>query len=393
MDQNKFYKLIELAQKKSKEDFLRFATSVYGVDESVFNHIFEIPIIGRYDADEVVTTGLSTKTEDELYEIIDNTINGYDVWKDDDGGKYINFDEITSLSKSEINELYNLIDYNAVIVYNDLLFRERIDKDSKRLSEEDLVNKYLMIIKETLTHERVHVNNAYLDIFLNHMTRADIENEMASLGKDEEEAEYIIHSDTINFRENVVSLNGAEVNSLKMKDDNQEYIEFWNDNNEVMVETICQMMSNYKSGENLEECLKRVIEKRNGKTIYPGIDDKVVLSIYALFTEELTKWMMFGAYNLKRKNKLQEFFIEVYGTDMQLEPNEFIKKIEEYISKLKEDLTSTQREILQMLGISVDKKIGIESFKNVATSPNALEALDGSLQDLKEVISIEDNVK
>ena len=166
MDEDKFNKMIEEAKKESKEDFLKFVNSVYGVDESIFDHIFEVPVIGRYDTDIIVTTPLKSKTEDELFEIVNEAINGDKKWENDDVAQYINFDEIEKLSETEKDEWYNIIKNNVAIVYNDILLKKSIDSDSKKLSEKKLYDKYKKIMKETITHERVHVNNAYCDVDL-----------------------------------------------------------------------------------------------------------------------------------------------------------------------------------------------------------------------------------
>ena len=110
MNQDKFDELIEKAKQESKRDFLNFITGVYGLDTSLYEHIFEIPVIGRYDADELVTTSLSTKTEDELFEIINEEINKKEVWKDNDIAIYMNFDDINDLNQKEKEELLKVIE-------------------------------------------------------------------------------------------------------------------------------------------------------------------------------------------------------------------------------------------------------------------------------------------
>ena len=407
MDKDKFDKLIERADQESKDDFLRFVTGIYGVDECVFKHIFEIPIISRYDTDEIVTTSISTKTEDELYRIVNSAINGENMWIDgEDVAAYVNFDEIDYLNSYEKSELYDLIKYNAVIVYNDEFFKKAIDKDSNKLSEEELYNKYKGKMKKAFTHERVHVNNAYYDISLVKMTKEELDNERA-IGFDENEEifPYNENADVFPYseedyyegmREEQQHSNGAE--TINDDTDNiYDYEDYWRDNNEVMVETIERMMANYEKGDTLIECLKKLIKERNGKTLYPGIDDSFILSIYALFPEELTEWMLFGAYDFTRQNKLQKIIKDVLGTDMPLKYSKLKKKVEEYATTLEEGtLSDDQIEILEMLGFSISRKIDKEDMKEVATSEKSLGALSGSLLDVKafmQSMQKEDSIK
>lgn len=363
MDIDKFEKIIEKAKQDSKDSFLRFATGIYGIDESFFDHLFEVPVLGRYDSDELATTSLSTKSEDELYEIVDQAINRDDMWKDGDVAKYVTLDEIDDLSESEKSEWYNLIRYNAAIIYNNSFFENAMKADSSKLSEKEVFDKYQHILSDTLTHERIHINNAYLDI--------DLEN-----GTSE-------------------SLNGAEANlryDIEDADKYQEYERYWEDNNEVMVETITRMISNYQNGDNLSECLKKLIEERNGKTIYPDIDDKIVLATYVLFTDELTEWMLFGAYDFIRENKLQKKIIDVCGTDMPLDTNQFKINFEKYLTTLENDaLSEDQLKMLEMLGFSKKIEITADDMKETATSEKALGSLSGSLLDIKAFMKKTDN--
>lgn len=363
MDIDKFEELIEKAKKDSKDSFLRFAKGIYDVDESFFDHIFEVPVLGRYDSDELATTSLSTKTEDELYEIINQEINRDDMWESDDVAIYVNLDEIDDLSESEKSEWYNLINCNAAIIYNNSFFENAIKADSSKLSEKEVFDKYQHILSDTLTHERIHINNAYLDI--------DLENNTSE------------------------SLNGAEANlryDIEDIDDYQEYESYWKDNNEVMVEIITRMMSNYENGDTLSKCLKKLIEERNGKTIYPGIDDKIVLATYVLFTDELTEWMLFGAYDFIRENKLQKKILDVCGTDMPLGTNQLKMNFEKYLATLESDaLSDEQLEMLKMLGFSKKIEISAADMKEAATSEKALGSLSGSLLDIKSFIQKQDN--
>ena len=407
MNKDKFNDLIEIAKQESKEDFLRFVTGIYGVDENVFDHIFEIPVIGRYDADELVNISLSSKTEDELYEIVNEAINGKEIWDNEEEiAKYINFDEISDLNKTERREWYDSLKYNAAIVYNDELLNKIIKSSSKKLSETELFDKCKKILKETITHERVHINNSYYDINLKKMTGKEINEEKAfsyDEDKDEDEDEYeeIINyygdSNYQGMMEYENELNGAESFEDNIDKNGFAYEDYWRNNNEVIVEIIARMMSNYETGNTLHECLKKVIEGRRGKTVYPGIDDRTICGIYVLYTNEITEWLLFGAYDFVRENKLKNKLTDICGTDTPLKPDQLKKKFEDYISTKKKDLLSeTQKEMLEMLGFSTNRKINKKDMKEVATSEQTLSALSGSLLDVKafmKSMQTEDSIK
>ena len=159
-----------IKKQKSKEDFLRFVTGIYGVDECVFDHIWEIPVIAPWDGNTLVKTSLSTKTKDELVKMIDGFI-GSELG--DEYGCFISLSKMRQkFTKAELNEwnekLNNgelKLDYNAIIVYNEPKFYELYEmfmeqgKDfDEPLSQEDIDNAFVRDIKETITHERCHLN-------------------------------------------------------------------------------------------------------------------------------------------------------------------------------------------------------------------------------------------
>ena len=138
------------------------------------------------------------------------------------------------------------------------------------------------------------------------------------------------------------------------------------------------MMNNYQTGDTLEDCLYKIIEKRKGKSQYDDLDDKEVLTMYVLFTKELTKWAIFGAYDLARQNELQKKIINICGTDKILSLSQFKKKVEEYITTLeKGTLSEKQIKMLEMLGFSTNRQIKQENITGV---------FSGSLLDVKNFI-------
>jgi len=387
MDKDKFNGLIERAKQDSKEDFLKFVTGIYGVDKCVFDHIWEVPVIAPWDGDTLITTPLSTKTEDELLDMLDEFIAEE---LGDEDGCFISLnkmsDEFTDEELEEwqkINSEKLVLDYNAIIVYNDSKlqkqYKELIEANfakSKPKTEEELDQILINYVKGVITHERCHLNANSLII------------EMEE-GIDEE---------------SVSEVNGASLTDIEQSDiitsskKGTGIIYQYNKvRNECLIDTLSQMMHNYQEGDSIEDCLLRIIKARDGKSQYEAFDDKEVLTMYALFPEELTEWATFGAYDYVRENKLQKMIIDVCGTDKVLQPNELNKKVEEYVATLEKGaLSEKQTEMLEMLGFPISRKINKEDMKEVATDEKALGSLAGSLLDIKSFIlniQKEDNIK
>ena len=79
MDINKkFNELIERAKQGSKDDFLRFVTGIYGIDECVFENMWKVPVIASWNGDSLITTSLSTKTKDDLLSTLSYIIENID---------------------------------------------------------------------------------------------------------------------------------------------------------------------------------------------------------------------------------------------------------------------------------------------------------------------------
>ena len=372
MDKEKFDELIERAKQGSKEDFLKFVTGIYGVDECVFDHMWDVPVIAPWDGDALVTTPLSTKTEGELLDIVDEFIANQ---LGDADGCFISLykmaveftDEELEEWKKKLDSGELKLDYNAIIVYNESelqkqyrdLIKENSEK-SKPKTQEELDQIFVDYVKGVITHERCHLNTNYYVTEIRN-------NEFVS-----------------------EEINGAEISSWEQDDilngkgntrvDQADY----SDRNEVLIDTLRQMMNNYQEGDSVEDCLQKIIENRDGKSQYENLDDREVLTMYVLFPEELTEWATFGAYDFVRENKLQKMLMDVCGTDAPLNPSQLKKKVEEYVTTLEEGtLSENQTEMLEMLGFSVSRKIDKEEMKSVATSERALGALSGTLLDVK----------
>ena len=153
-------------------------------------------------------------------------------------------------------------------------------------------------------------------------------------------------------------------------------------------------LNTYFEGDRIEDCLKNIIEARNGKNEYENIDDSVVLAIFTLFPDEMSNWIMFGAYEEKYKNLYKEKNIEVFGNSKVPRREQMLRKVSEYFNKEyvnkqmnKVDLIR-KKEMLEKLGVKnleipQDKGIDKEELAQLATSEIAMEQLDGSFDDIK----------
>lgn len=371
-----FKELIKKSERKSKEDFLKFVTGIYGVDESFFEHIWDVPVIAPYENDSIITTSLSTKSKDDLLDILDEFV---DNELGDSDGCFIDLSKIESeFSDKELEEWLHKLNsgevqqcYNAIIVYNDLQLRKKYkefmqdnSKSNVPKNQEELEQIFIDYINGVITHERCHLNANYL------VTEV-------------RDAKFV--SETIN---------GSEISSWDYDDlvtgkvqsriDATDYA----DRNEVLIDTLSQMMNNYQDGDTVEDCLYRIIDNRDGKSQYDFLDDREVLAMYILFPDELTKWATFGAYDFVRENKLQKKIMEVCGTDEPLPTNKLIQKIREYTSSLEEGvLSDKQRKMLEMLGINNIRKIDKHEMKVAATSDKAFDALEVSILDIRAFIN------
>ena len=392
MDKDKFNELIERAKQGSKDDFLRFVTGIYGVDECIFDYMWDVPVIAPWNGDTLVTTSLSTKTEDELLDMVDEFIANQ---LGDAEGCFISLDKMAlEFTEEELEEWQEKLDrgelkldYNAIIVYNESelqkQYKELVKENSskgkpKTKTQEELEQLFVDYVKGVITHERCHLNANYL------VTEVD-----KYMDEGVEKAE--LSSSEVNG----ASLTNIEQSNIITSGRDTVIINKYNDErNEVLVDTLSKMMNSYQEGDSIEDCLLRIIKDRDGKSQYAVLDDREVLTMYTLFPEELTEWATFGAFDFIRENKLQKMIKNVCGTDMPLKLSQLKKKVEEYVTTLEDGtLSNKQTEMLEMLGFSISRKIEKEDMKEVATSEKALGALSGSLLDVKAFMQKYDCIK
>jgi len=309
--------LIENAKSDSKKEFIKFTTEVYGVDECVFEHICDIPIFGVFGETAEFITSLSTRRNGELLNIIEEYIKGT---MGNDNSCFIYLNEINNiLAQEEIEEWEKTLfkgksikNYDAFIVYNEPKLREEyeslIQKNSKRdipKSQEDLEKTFTEYVKGIITYEICLLNANYL---------------------------------------------------IKNKQQLRAYKKDYVEGSKILINILKQMINNYKNGFTIEECLYRVMASGKEKLKGCNINNKKILLLYILFTNELTEWLLFGAYDFEKENKLKKVSMEILGTDLNLTNENLKEKIFKYLSTQEETvLSKKQIEMIEILGLSVTK--------------------------------------
>ena len=257
MAKDKFDELIERAKQDSKDDFLRFVKDIYGVDESIFDNIWEVPVIASWEGDTLVNTPLSTKTEEELIDIVDEFIANQ-------LGKanacFISLDKLAvEFTVEELEEWQKKIDsgelkldYNAIIIYNERelqkFYKELSNNKSK--TQEELDQIFVNYVKGDITHERCHLNANSLVVEVR-------DNKFVS--------EEINGSETSSWEiDDSIGIEKSDQSGYLEEDeilfDSLALMKRYEFRNEVLVDTLSQMMSDYEEGDTIEDCLFRIID-------------------------------------------------------------------------------------------------------------------------------------
>lgn len=352
--------LIEQAKQIAKEKFLTFAESIYGTDRETWDHLWEIPIVSTYEDEKIFPTNLSSISREKLIDVLDECIESE---IGDSEAVFISFDDIiASLPDEAAREYESAItdgkiigEHNAVIVYNEAVLKrsfKELVKAGKEANpprtQEEIGKDFLGIISEIFIHEILHLNANALVI--------DIENP-----------------------DLLEELNGSEV----------KYDGNYRKHNEVLLDTMAKIIQIYSEGDTIEECLERVIESRGGESAYEELDDRLVLSLFTLFPNELSKWTMFEAYDEQHNNLLEEKYAEVFGGNVVLRRDDMLKKVGEYFNNAVQGNISEEalrrKKMLEMLGV---KNINLQSNKLI-NSIQIKELVTNSTITMKEVEKLE----
>lgn len=309
---DRFRELVKKAKLDSKKEFIKFATGVYGVDECIFEHILDIPVIGLYEEISEFIIPLSTKSKDELLDILEEYIKEK-IGNNNSCFIYLNEMEIV-FTQEEIEEWQKELysdeakhNYDAIIVYNETKLRKKYKELIKNNSNGDISNSqedvdkiFTEYVKGIITYEICNLN-----------------------------ADYLIKSEQ------------------NLKNSDLDYME----ERRILIDILKQIVNIYEKGLSVEECLYNVLK---GKINYTKWNNKQIILLYILFIDELTEWVLFGAYDYVKENKLKNHSIKVFGTDNILSNEDLNEKLCKYLSNSEEkNLSKKQIEMIKMLGLSI----------------------------------------
>lgn len=290
--QNETKVMIEKAKKTAKDRFKFFATDALDIPSDIFEHLWRVPIVEYQEIINILVDAVSEDKKEATRNYLEKRL------KDDIGEQdavFINIDEIIDDLKAnvkseeysnlltEVQKLLERKEYNAMIIYDyKKLEMERrnfeAQNDEQKVNEQVLESAILKKFTHIFLHEICHLNA----------------NVLLSLEKGDS-----------------ITANG--VSEIPGRVVNPKLIKKMGNFNEVMVDTLAQIINNYPKERDIDKALGKIIKDRGGVSQYDDYDDTFVLSLYTIFTEEMIEWMLLGAYNDVSNNILKEKIVEICG--------------------------------------------------------------------------------
>ncbi len=373
--------LIEKAKELSKEQFISFTKAIFDVEADTWSHLWEVPIITTYEGDRIIAETASEELSDEqledllgeIDECIDEQISDYEAVFITFGDIILHLNETSIETDQELYEKYSKIltqDYDSIIVYSESKLEEKYNEIQTEYSnginqktQEEIDELFTKQVAKIFTHERCHLNaNTMLDSTID--------------------------------PDNVPIINGMQLV------DDIEYDNY----NEVCIDTLAFIIQYYKPGMDIQDCLYKVIKSRNGETGYSDFDDRLILSLYAIYPKEMTEWMLFEAYDDLHINYVYQKIKEMFPNDVP-DPSEglskqieLLKGIGNYYNKICANNIKQQDEktvkLLEMIGVknikefSVidacgERKIDISQIKAIAEDESIIREIPGVLNKIQ----------
>ena len=332
-------KLFQEIEKISKNKFIKFVKDIYGYNEVIFKHIINIPVMSN---EKIYKEKIFDGKENFIDECITEKMNKSEIG-------YIKFHEFEAkMTLEEIEEWQKLLninnyeeEYDAIIIYNNKKIQKKYEEfKQKNKEEQDILNSaFASEIEKKIIYQLCDINFNYYE----------------------------------------------EQNNLKIE---------YKNINDSLLEILAQMINNHKKQNEIIDCIYE-IAYGSQKDSYKYKNNNYLnsLAIFTLFSEQLTKWMLFGAYEENYENKLRNFIAKIVGENCNIEEVDFKSKIQNYIKDKK--ISSKQKEILSILGfIKKENNNCIREEKDVNTDMikvNKIGFIKKVLNKIKQFLKMEKN--
>ena len=328
---DKFDELMKKSIIDSKNKFLEFVKGIYNIDECVFGHLINMPIISEYDENlNIVPSTL--KSEEEIVEIFDGAIKK-ELGEKEICSINIENDVFEEFEYETIEELEQKIekgeysqDYNSIIVYNENKLREKFEEQLKEgIEKENVVSEYL--------------NNLILT-------------ELCLLNS--------------NYLTSVSRKNDKSLVSLAK-------------NKKTLIEILILMIKSYKTGDSIEDCLYKVLETKINSKEKLDDKDKNIFGMYVVAYSEIVEWLIFGAYSAEFATDLNDKMAQIFDIDTDKTKNGFKDKILAYTAE--NNISEKQKTMLGMLGITE------EEGKQMPVEYHEKNIFEAAMTKIKEIIT------
>ena len=147
--EDRYLDLIEKAKEHSKERFLNFATKLFNVNPSQFDHLWKIPIVAASDVEKVIPIELSEKDKNFINERVK-----FEGSLKDSYATYLNLsgedEDLSSGFKDFLEDLSCIIVYDEELakkLWKDSIEDNEKREDKKTIHELEETKKKKMIIK------------------------------------------------------------------------------------------------------------------------------------------------------------------------------------------------------------------------------------------------------
>ena len=233
-------------------------------------------------------------------------------------------------------------------------------------NKENLMNKYVKLIKTNSTKEIPKDQEKVNQIFLNYV-KSIITYQLCYLN-----ANYI----------------EIEENPLHDYEKNKHNLTEYSSKNYMLIDILAQIINIYQKGDLIEDCLYKIIKDKQEKIQKTELTNKIIFIMYILFPDELIKWTIFEGYNSERENKLKQIVKKVCGIEKNITEQKLKENVEKYISDMQENqLSSKQKEMLKILGFNISKSENITNNDEEENKPKDIEVIDENSSLIKRIIN------